>query len=89
MLPELIFDDELKDIQTDFLFNDKLRIGTFYKQNSKSYLLCACLGHDNFPIRGYDEDGKLSEILTTCIRCNVETIEKFNSCNVVINTLRN
>lgn len=76
MLSRLALDEELLNIQTEFLLDDSKTIQTFYNIKSKSCLLCEVLGHDYFSFEEYEEL-KLSEIITFCLRCKIETIEKF------------
>lgn len=83
MLSRLVLDDELIDIQTEFLLNEDQRIATFYSKNYKSCLLCEVLGHDYFSCEGF-KDSKLTEIITFCIRCKIQTIEKFKMTKKII-----
>lgn len=89
MLPQLVLDENLSEQYCNFFDNDNLRITTFYPKDFRSCLMCAVFGHMDCQLNEKDEDGKLTEILTFCIRCNKETIEKFHSNKVVLETLRN
>ncbi len=87
MFSKIVFDESLIDIQTDFLLDENKKMATFYRRDSKSFLMCAVLGHENYQIDERDEEGRLTETLTYCIRCRLESIEKFNSNKVVLDTL--
>lgn len=76
MLSQLALDENLIDIQTNFLMDDKLRIAKFYPKDSKSHLLCKVLNHDFFTCEEYEEN-QLSESITFCLRCKLQIIEKF------------
>ena len=89
MLSNFVLDENLSEQYFNFFDNDNLRIATFYPQNFRSCLMCVVFGHMDFQLNEKDEDGKLTEILTYCLRCKKETIEKFHSNKVVLETLRN
>jgi len=76
MLPHLVFDEELAEIQAEFLSNEYKIFATFYPKRYKSHVLCRMLGHDYFAIEGFNENGQVSEILTCCLRCKIESIRK-------------
>lgn len=88
MLSNFVLDENLIDIQNEFLMNDKLRIATFYPKDFRSCLMCAVFGHMEYQLNE-KENGKLTEILTYCIRCKKETIEKFYSNKIPLELLRN
>lgn len=77
MFPEFVLDKSLIDVHIDFLLDENQRIAIFYPKNSKSFLMCAVLGHDYYQVEQKNEEGQLTETLTYCIRCKLESIEKF------------
>ena len=79
MIPQSVVDENLEDAYVDFFNNDELRIATFYPKEFKSCLLCVVFGHWYHQLDEKDEDGKLSRILRFCLRCKVQTLEKFQS----------
>jgi len=78
MIPYFILDEELAERQAEFFSNTYQNFAIFYPKRYKSHVLCSMLGHDWFSIDGYNENNEVSEILTCCLRCKIETIRKVN-----------
>lgn len=76
LLPEFKLDGNLLKIQTDFFLDENRTIITYYLKNFRSCLMCTVFGHMDYQLNEKDQDEKLTEILTYCIRCKKETIEK-------------
>ena len=89
MLSNFVLDENLSEQYFNFFNNDNLRIATFYPKDFKSYLGCAIFDNMEYQLIEKDKDGKLTEILTYCLRCKKETIEKFQTNKILLELLRN